>query len=49
MNLARRFNAGAAHPLVLVASATPDIRAFQASLTRREHTVNLLPGVETPG
>ncbi len=46
MNLARRFNAGSAQPFALVASATADSRAFQASLARREHPVNPYPALK---
>lgn len=41
MSLAGRFNGGSAESFDLVASATADVRLFQASLTRRERTVDL--------
>jgi hypothetical protein len=46
MNLARRFKAGSAHSFDLVASATVDNRAFQASLTRREPLPILYPALK---
>jgi hypothetical protein len=46
MNLARRSNAGSERPFALVASATVDNRAFQASLARREHTETLCPALK---